>query len=68
MEKLTDGLHGAEMFVIAARPSMGKTAFAMNMAEHIAVELGHMPLTNACRQRHFPDHRTVADRARSPAA
>ncbi len=40
LDKLTDGLHGAEMFVIAARPSMGKTAFAMNMAEHIAVELG----------------------------
>ena len=37
---MTDGLHGAEMFVIAARPSMGKTAFAMNMAEHIAVETG----------------------------
>ncbi|MEO6741320.1 MAG: replicative DNA helicase [Chthoniobacteraceae bacterium] len=40
LDQLTDGLHGAEMFVIAARPSMGKTAFAMNMAEHIAVELG----------------------------
>jgi len=40
LDKITDGLHGAEMFVIAARPSMGKTAFAMNMAEHVAVELG----------------------------
>jgi replicative DNA helicase len=40
LDQLTDGLHGAEMFVIAARPSMGKTAFAMNMAEHVAVELG----------------------------
>lgn len=40
LDLLTDGLHGAEMIVIAARPSMGKTAFAMNMAEHIAVELG----------------------------
>ncbi len=39
LDQMTDGLHGAEMFVIAARPSMGKTAFAMNMAEHIAVEL-----------------------------
>jgi replicative DNA helicase len=39
-DKMTDGLHGAEMIVIAARPSMGKTALAMNMAEHIAVELG----------------------------
>jgi len=40
LDQMTDGLHGAEMFVIAARPSMGKTALAMNMAEHIAVQLG----------------------------
>jgi len=40
LDKMTDGLHGAEMFVIAARPSMGKTAFAMNMAEHIALNTG----------------------------
>jgi replicative DNA helicase len=38
-DKMTDGLHGAEMIVVAARPSMGKTALAMNMAEHIAIEL-----------------------------
>lgn len=39
-DQMTDGLHGSEMIVIAARPSMGKTAFAMNIAEHIAVNLG----------------------------
>jgi replicative DNA helicase len=38
LDKMTDGLHGAEMFVIAARPSMGKTALAVNIAEHIAVD------------------------------
>ncbi len=37
-DKMTDGLHAAEMIVIAARPSMGKTALAMNMAEHVALE------------------------------
>lgn len=37
LDKMTDGLHGSEMFIIAARPSMGKTALAMNMAEHIAL-------------------------------
>jgi replicative DNA helicase len=39
LDKMTDGLHRAEMFVIAARPSMGKTALAMNIAEHVAIEL-----------------------------
>ena len=37
-DKMTDGLHKSEMIVIAARPSMGKTALAMNMAEYIAVD------------------------------
>ncbi len=37
LDKMTSGLHGAEMIVIAARPSMGKTALAMNIAEHVAV-------------------------------
>ena len=40
LDQMTDGLHGAELFVIAARPSMGKTALAMNMAEHIAIHEG----------------------------
>ena len=34
----TNGLHGGEMTIIAARPSMGKTSFAMNMVEHVALE------------------------------
>jgi replicative DNA helicase len=36
-DRMTNGLHPAEMIVIAARPSMGKTALAMNIAEHVAV-------------------------------
>ncbi|MDB6148193.1 MAG: dnaC [Spartobacteria bacterium] len=37
-DRMTSGLHPAEMVVIAARPSMGKTAFAMNIAEHVAIQ------------------------------
>ncbi len=38
-DQMTDGLHAAEMIVVAARPSMGKTAFAMNIAEHVALNV-----------------------------
>jgi replicative DNA helicase len=38
LDKLTTGLHQGEMIVIAARPSMGKTSLAMNIAEHVAVD------------------------------
>jgi replicative DNA helicase len=38
LDKMTSGLHGGEMVVIAARPSMGKTSLAMNIAEYVAIE------------------------------
>ena len=38
LDKLTNGLHGGEMVVVAARPGMGKTALAMNIAEHVATK------------------------------
>ncbi|MEY2490694.1 MAG: replicative helicase [Verrucomicrobiota bacterium] len=37
LDRMTDGLHESEMIVIAARPSMGKTALAMNITEHVAI-------------------------------
>src|SRR3954469_12373855 len=37
LDRMTSGLHPSEMIVIAARPSMGKTALAMNIAEHVAI-------------------------------
>lgn len=37
LDRMTNGLHDGEMVVIAARPSMGKTALAMNIAEHVAI-------------------------------
>jgi replicative DNA helicase len=40
LDRMTSGLHAGEMIVIAARPAMGKTAFAMNVAEHVAMDIG----------------------------
>ena len=40
LDRMTSGLHAAEMIVIAARPSMGKTALAMNIAEHVSIDVG----------------------------
>jgi replicative DNA helicase len=37
LDRLTSGLQEGDLIVIAGRPSMGKTAFALNVAEHIAL-------------------------------
>ncbi|HZR66014.1 MAG TPA: replicative DNA helicase, partial [Terriglobales bacterium] len=37
LDRITGGLQASDMIVIAARPSMGKTALCMNIAEHVAV-------------------------------
>lgn len=39
LDRMTSGLENGEMFVLAARPSLGKTSLAMNIAEHVAVDL-----------------------------
>jgi len=38
LDDLTCGLQNGEMVIIAGRPSMGKTSFAMNIAEHIGAD------------------------------
>lgn len=40
LDKRTSGLQKGDLVVLAARPSMGKTALAINIAEHAAVEEG----------------------------
>ncbi|HYE29870.1 MAG TPA: replicative DNA helicase [Methylomirabilota bacterium] len=37
-DRMTSGLQKGDMLIIAARPSMGKTSFAMNIAEHVALD------------------------------
>ncbi len=39
LDSKTSGLHPGELVIVAGRPSMGKTAFALNIAEHVALEL-----------------------------
>jgi len=38
LDSMMGGLHSSELVILAARPSMGKTAFAMNIAENVAME------------------------------
>lgn len=39
-DKLTSGLHENEFIIVAARPAMGKTAFALNLASFVAMNSG----------------------------
>lgn len=38
LDRMLGGFHKSELIILAARPSMGKTALAVNMAEHVAVD------------------------------
>jgi replicative DNA helicase len=40
LDRMTSGLHGGDLIIVAGRPSMGKTAFSINMAENVAIDTG----------------------------
>ncbi len=40
LDKLTTGLHENQFIILAARPAMGKTAFALNLATNVAIDTG----------------------------
>jgi replicative DNA helicase len=37
LDEMTGGMHGGELLILAGRPSMGKTALALNIAQHVAL-------------------------------
>jgi replicative DNA helicase len=39
LDEMTGGMHGGDLVIIAARPSMGKTALALNIAQHVCLKL-----------------------------
>ncbi len=43
IDKMTSGLQKGDLIIVAGRPSMGKTAFALNIGEHVAIDL-QMPV------------------------
>ncbi len=38
LDQMTSGLQPSDLIIVAGRPSMGKTSFALNIAEHIAIQ------------------------------
>ena len=40
LDKKTSGFQKSDLIILAARPSMGKTAFALNIAQHAALKMG----------------------------
>ncbi len=43
LDRKTSGLQPGDLIIVAGRPSMGKTAFSINIAEHVAIE-GKLPV------------------------
>ncbi|MDR0565137.1 MAG: replicative DNA helicase [Azoarcus sp.] len=43
LDEKTSGLQPSDLLIVAGRPSMGKTSFALNIAEHVAIE-SHLPV------------------------
>jgi len=48
LDQMSGGLKPGEMFIIAARPSMGKTSFVMNLIEHICLDQNQPSMVFSC--------------------
>ncbi len=53
LDRKSGGLKPGEMFVIAARPSMGKTSLMMNIIEHVCVDLQKPSMVFSCEMSAF---------------
>ena len=65
LDELTCGLQPSELSIVAGRPSMGKTAFGLNVAEHLAITEGRPVLFFSLEMsRHQLAQRVLCSRAR----
>ncbi len=53
LDRMCSGLKPGDMFVVAARPSMGKTSFMMNIVEHICMDLQKPSMVFSCEMSSF---------------
>ncbi len=80
LDDITTGFKGQQLIIVAARPSMGKTAFALNICEHAAIEqntavlfvsleMGGLELTERllCARSRVDGHKLRTGKGLSPA-
>jgi replicative DNA helicase len=53
LDRMCSGLKAGEMFVVAARPSMGKTSFMMNIVEHVCIDQAKPSMVFSCEMSAF---------------
>ena len=53
LDRMSNGLKPGKMFVIAARPSMGKTSLMMNIVEHVCIDQSKPSLIFSCEMSSF---------------
>ena len=67
LDTMSKGLKPGEMFVVAARPSMGKTSLMMNLVEHMCIDQGVPTMVFSCEMTSFQIvQRLLFSRARFP--